>query len=931
MSVKELKVNIGNQLVDFRDLNAILEVLTKKDQEKIQQLTDDITTIDQQAISNKKFEDLGKKLKEFSTKLTTSTLYNKDNIFAERVPLPIGMQASEFITFLDVTVEPNAQLNSSTISVQPTQLAVAEQWQSKSFNSKLGSVVQNSSGTNSNLFKPGTIKILTQNNGKIFTHDFNSKATPIVGSGLMQVGKFFISGSAVNVSASTTLNDIIKTINALNVGVKASIEQHEITGKYKLALRSEKMGSDNSFTIDDPNGVFSQLTKNSAGEYCDVIEDYKQITLAAGDSLERIASKFNAVEKDTLLRAIVLETTPGQYTLNIQSTLPGIQNKFKIVDGVTLNGANTGVVLNDVFNFATCIKKAANNAKILMNDIEIENVTNTFKLYDGVKVNVKSTSTKPISFEITSDINRVFVAISDLVDKYNLFRQTYETSYKLKTNRSDIALQKDHTIKGVFERLDNVLQSIEDLNVGISKGELTVDVIEDDKAVKKEFKNMILIDKIKLFDCLSTKYDEVMRAFDLSFISTSSDFIQPIISKPIAVNNQPLGSNKIDLNIEINSDLITVKSKSSISFSDVNDVVNVSDSKKFQPGIFWVNGFKVTITSGMSLHQIASAINSVSHMSRVSAAIFTDASGDSYISFTQYSGNFAAADDAIKFERLNIYDPSGVLQNVFSVALKTTDFDINNLTSPSSDIVIGNQLLINGVSIIPTTNTLGDLLTQINDVTNQTGITATAILNHSTNKYFIQFDTNKAQDIDINNSGGALNVLVSTPLSQQSHNKFFDTSNALKTSFKMNEISYNKRFVYTIFDSSIQSGGIISILNDQQIPKIDNLEILFTGGTSAVTQLTISQGFASNLANELDKILSLNVISGSSTNAVTSAQSSLEGIKLDINRNLETQKHRLESKKKSITLRHTRAMTTIDKMEAFKDFGKFISGIKSDD
>lgn len=933
MGLKEPKLNINGELVEFRDIKKIVELLTVKQRNTVQKLKDDVVDVDKQKVACKKFEDLGKKLKAASEALSAST-FDKKDVFSEKVPLPVGISASEFISYVDVNIDSDYKKCGTSITLQPKQIALPQKWQSIEFSSKFGNVTQPVSGTNNNLFTAGSFNILMQNNALTLSQNFVSKLN-VVGSNQGQIlpGKFFINDMQVNISASDNLTSIASKISSLDVGIIASAEQDPNSGYVKLILRTKEAGSEHAITIDDPNGVFSKLSTNSSGGFTDRYKEYKTVTIAAGDNLERIASKINSVENDTKLHADVFQIGHNRHVMILKSNSPGVDNAFEIIDNSTvLNGSNGGAVFNNVFNHGGCIKQIPQDGLLDVDGIDISSSTNEFKIYDGLKVNVKSIPSKTIAFEVKQDINSIFKAISEFVEKYNSFRQGYEgDSVDEKNLRKSYAIKNDVRITNMFAELDRAIDLIVELDIGISRDTIEVQVKEDGKEIKREYKNMMKIEPPKLFDAINNEPEKIQRAFELSFESSSSNFIRPLIPKKISINSRNLGTNKIDIDVDINIDNITVKSKSSVAFSNTSDVVDGlgADKKKFKPGTFWINGSAVNITAGMSLQQVVDAINNTSQMSRISASVV-----GSYMSFTEYSGGFKALDDQDKFRSMNLYDPNSVLQDVFSVYIKTDDFDVTYGGEASNKIDSSKSITINGIAITPTTNTVDSLVESINAVSGSTGIVAKEVFNPNSGKLQIQFDTKKLQGITIDNSLGCINPSVSIPTleTQQTLKEFFDTSRAVESSVKINDRTYNKKCILSMNGDDINSSGTLSIINnDGQNMKIEHLEILFLGGVSEKAHITISEGIAGNAINELDNVFRIANSYNSSKTSIVEVMETLDRRKEEINNDLKLKEKYLSEREKSLTARFAKAISVFDEQEAYNNLARALMGMKEDD
>ena len=918
MASLDIKLNINGELIELKDIDKVVKALTKKQRDEIDKLKQDIVSIDNNKVTAKKFEILGNEKIRKSLEALVSDRIEKTSVFTKMIAFPVGMQASEFITYLDVKIQPDVKTATPVISVQPIQVATQTKWQSKSFTSRVTSVTEGKDSLNKGVFKAGSVKILVQNNSLSSLQGFNSKVSSVVSNkdGDFQPGKFFINNKSMSLNGGDSLNDICNKINNCRAGVKASIEENEVGAQFKLTIQSEKIGSENSILIDDPNGVFSKLASDGGSAF---IPDpqYETVELEVGDTLNNIAYKINKFEKTTNLRADVFQMARGQYTLVLKSLSPGIANTFQIIDDLPLTGSNSGKVFNDVFDSTVSVTTGTKasvtlgqDAKIIIDGTELSNTINSFEVYNGIDVIVKAASSKPMAFEVRNDINAIFMEISGLVEKYNLMRQIYLDSISEDRKAPESQLEKNYIISNAMENMDLAFQKLEYSEIGISRGSLELDKTEGDKTVKKEYKNMAILDKSKLFDILTDEPEKIRKAFDISFDSSSSNFIEPFISKKIGINNKPLDGSTIDLNVNIDVSKLRVRSRASVKFRDVSNVVDGNDKSKLKPGTFWINGSPVTIKAGMSLEQVVYAVNAVSNMSRISA---TDNSN--YIELTRYSGNFPASDDSSKFERMNIYDPNCILQDAFSSVMQTKVFDEKILPNTGT-------FTINGVTI-QSHSKLNDLLEEINSLTYKTGVTASAVA-VGNGKYYLDFKTNKLEDIVIDNSLGGLDGIVLPKIeSQQSNNYFFDTSAAVTGSVSINAQKQSNPIVLIVNGSDIKGGGTIFPLNiNNSGMKIDNLEVLFIGDRSDSAEISISQGLAATLLNEIDEMFKLHQGYKGSTSGILQVNQSIEEQKSALEKVIKNKEDILKGKEKMLLNKFAKAQAQVDQSEAYIDMIK---------
>ncbi len=917
MPTEAFKINIKGELVDIKDTKKVVDLLTKPLQEKIQKIKDDQVSINQQKITCKKFEDLNEKLHIDIKKFIPSDI-NKPGVFDEKAIFPVGIQVADFMSYIDITAKPECQISSSPIIVKIEKIALPEMLQSIGFSSKISNATESGGIINKNLLKPGSFKILQKNNAIESQYKFDNAADVAVGNevGKFSEGNFFINDKKILLSAGNTLKSICEQINKLKIGVKADVES-DTNNKYRIILRSETIGADNVIKIYDPNMVLK-----TADQFIKLPE-YNTVTINQGDSLNRIANKINEFKKSTNLHADVFQIGHGQYSLILKSDIPGIENGFKILD-------NNNSVFQNVFKDQPVQDPV--DAQIIVDGIKITSTTNKLQIYDGIDITLRTPCSKELVFDVQNNFNAIFTAIISFVDNYNAFRQSYEG------DKADLKaknyLKDNIRIKNSFMRIDESLRAIEGFEIGISKGKITVEKRDGDKDIKIEYDQMIELNESKLIEVIQSDPIKVQKAFVESFDSTSENFVTPILRRQIGVNNKPLGTNKIELDLDIKLDAITVKSKSSTAFPNSYVINNHDkDSKKFKSGTFFINGSIISIKEGMHLQDIVYAINQVSQMSRINAVIESDGNNNSYIRFSEYSGAYKASDDWIYFDKLNLHDPNNVLRDVFSVAITTGDFDVLTLNQQTNEINQLQPLAINGINITPHLNTLESLISAINEQTSATGVIAKGVLNLDTNKYRLVFDTEKLQDITIQNTGciaSTINLPTSIPIYQQNQ-EFFDTSMAIKSEVIVNDKVYHKSCLFSMSGEDKSSGGSILVINnDNTNMNIENVEVWFVGAQSEHTHISISQGIVGNVLTELDSIFKFQQ-GYSGPKPISKVFSEINDKDRELIQSLQDKEGELTVEAKKIIKKVSAANSKIAISEAYSKMAQYINKAKDND
>ena len=211
--------------------------------------------------------------------------------------------------------------------------------------------------------------------------------------------------------------------------------------------------------------------------------------------------------------------------------------------------------------------------------------------------------------------------------------------------------------------------------------------------------------------------------------------------------------------------------------------------------------------------------------------------------------------------------------------------------------------------------------------------TAKAVLDLNTHKYQIRFDTVKLQNISIKNNDCITGVSIpsTTPVYQQ-YQEFFDTSKAIKSKIMINDKLYSKSCLFSIDRDDVSSGGSISVINnDNSNMKLENLEIWFIGNTSSKAHISISQGIAGNVLNELDGMFKFqSSYNGSQNRAISTVFSDMDIKAKQLNQELKDKESALQKKEQLLLKKFSTVISKVDRQEVYNDLAKFIAGFKED-
>ena len=260
------------------------------------------------------------------------------------------------------------------------------------------------------------------------------------------------------------------------------------------------------------------------------------ITLANGDTLEQVVSKFNAVKSVTGIEAAIVTVATGTpnntYKINFTGTKTGQDYDFDFTDtpggvGSKVTADASGVLANVTFAAQT---QAGQNAIMVVDGITINRATNGIDdVIDGITFNLKQpTAGAVLTVSIDPDTQIVANAITKFADSYN--------DFKLFQSRQNQRDENGNPLEGAVLAQDTTLRTISDSIVaeasriidGIASGNpdrlidigLSFENYEgDDK--NPETKNILVVDQDKLTSKLSADYDAVRGLFE--YTMTSSD------------------------------------------------------------------------------------------------------------------------------------------------------------------------------------------------------------------------------------------------------------------------------------------------------------------------------------------------------------------------------------------------------------------------
>ncbi|WP_313688141.1 flagellar filament capping protein FliD [Pantoea sp.] len=192
----------------------------------------------------------------------------------------------------------------------------------------------------------------------------------------------------------------------------------------------------------------------------------KDITLTSDQtSLTGMRDAINSA--DAGVTATIIKTGDSSYRLSLTSTETGSDNA---VSSITVTGDDTlqGIVGYDASASSNVMTEsvAAQNAKLTVNNVAIENSSNTISdALEGITLNLNDTTTGNQTLAITKDSSKADNAITNWVSAYNALLTQFDTLTKYTAvdvgsdsqDSSNGALLGDSTLRTIQTQLKSML------------------------------------------------------------------------------------------------------------------------------------------------------------------------------------------------------------------------------------------------------------------------------------------------------------------------------------------------------------------------------------------------------------------------------------------------------------------------------------------
>ncbi|WP_159917570.1 flagellar filament capping protein FliD [Pantoea sp. 18069] len=210
-------------------------------------------------------------------------------------------------------------------------------------------------------------------------------------------------------------------------------------------------GAANGFAKDDKLG---------AGTFTLTVgEKSFDIELTGSDTLTTLATAIN--NKDSGIQATVITNADGTQRLMMRSKNTGTDAAFSIATTATDPNSTLGRIGDSGQSYYS-VSQTAQNAKIKLNNVEVESTSNTFSdALPGMSLTVSTVSTSPTLVTVAADTQAMKEGIQTFVDAYNALNDKLSalTRYNAETGVSGL-LQGDSTTVSIQNALRMLTMNI---------------------------------------------------------------------------------------------------------------------------------------------------------------------------------------------------------------------------------------------------------------------------------------------------------------------------------------------------------------------------------------------------------------------------------------------------------------------------------------
>jgi flagellar hook-associated protein 2 len=273
-------------------------------------------------------------------------------------------------------------------------------------------------------------------------------------------------------TANTKLNDAdlftATSATSSSSAFSATTSGSTVAGKYTVSVSQLAQAQTLTSAVQTSNTTALGDSSASSRTLSITLKDgtSKDITLTSDQtSLTGMRDAINGA--DAGVSATIIKVGDGSYRLSLTSSETGSDNA---VSKIAVTGDDTlqGIIGYDASTSSNAMTESvtAQNAKLTVNNVEIENSSNTISdALEGITLNLNDTTTGNQTLTITKDSSKAESAISSWVDAYNTLLDQFSTLTKYTAvdtgadaqDSSNGALLGDSTLRTIQTQLKSML------------------------------------------------------------------------------------------------------------------------------------------------------------------------------------------------------------------------------------------------------------------------------------------------------------------------------------------------------------------------------------------------------------------------------------------------------------------------------------------
>lgn len=277
-----------------------------------------------------------------------------------------------------------------------------------------------------------------------------------VGTGAMRMTDATGATATVNIGTNIkTVGEMIAQLNTSGLAITASLNSQ---GDGIVLTDTSSPPGATKIKVEDTSGVVAK-NLNLAGEATGVggankIDgSYERIvTLLATDSLSAVATKINSANAGVSASIVSDGSTAAPYRLNLTSSSTGSAGNFLL----DTNGFDMGLTTLQTGQDARVFFGSADPARGLL----LSSSTNTIdNAVQGVKLDLLSTTTAPVSVNVSRDTSEIEGKLDEFITAYNALSDAIkaQSGYDKDTKRAGTLLGDGTTI-ALRQAMNSVIQ-----------------------------------------------------------------------------------------------------------------------------------------------------------------------------------------------------------------------------------------------------------------------------------------------------------------------------------------------------------------------------------------------------------------------------------------------------------------------------------------